>query len=144
MIAIASVSMNCKAEKRNTHDHDQNSRMQAHAIKECKTNGSGIKHGLPSTIPRKPSSQFVSLMSTCNVVPFRTVGSEFISSKAARMATAETPPVVELNRRIEPILTTEGLAAKLLWISLGKRNRETSNNMRNTIFILAQIVQRLL
>ena len=118
--------------------------MQAHAIKECKTNGSGIKHGLPSTIPRKPSSQFVSLMSTCNVVPFRTVGSEFISSKAARMASAETPPVVELNRRIEPILTTEGLAAKLLRIPLGKRNRETINNMRNTIFILAQIVQRLL
>jgi len=45
---------------------------------------------------------------------------------------------------MEPILTTEGLAAKLLRIPLGKRNRETSNNMRNTIFILAQIVQRLL
>jgi hypothetical protein len=83
-------------------------------------------------------------MSTCNIVPFRTVGSEFISSKAAWMATTETPPVVELNRRMEPILTTEGLAAKLLWITLGKRNRETRNNMRNNIFILAQIVQRLL
>jgi hypothetical protein len=122
------------------HIHDLKSRIEAHTIKLCKTNGGGIKDVLPSTMPRKPSSQFVSLMSTRNAVPFRTVGSELISSKAARMATAATPPVVELNRRIEPILTTEGLAAKLMW----KRNRERSNNMRNTIFILAQIVQRLL
>jgi len=95
-------------------------------------------------MPRKPSSQFVSLVSTRNVVPFRTVGSELISSTAAWMATSETPPVVEFNRRIDPILTTEGLAAKLLWIPSGTRNRERTNNMRKAIFILAQMFQRLL
>jgi hypothetical protein len=94
-------------------------------------------------MPRKPSSQSVSLMATCSVVPFRTVGSELISSKAAWMVTAETPPVVELSRIIEPILTTEGLAAKLLQSPSGKRNRARNKNMRKAIFIVAQTLQML-
>jgi hypothetical protein len=95
-------------------------------------------------MPRKPSLQFVSLVSTCNVVPFRTVGSELISSTAARMATSETPPMVEFNRSIDPIFTTEGLATKLLQIPLGRRNRDRTNDMRKAIFILVEMFQRLL
>jgi hypothetical protein len=72
------------------------------------------------------------------------VGSELISSTAARMATSETPPVVEFNRRIDPIFTTEGLAANLLPIPLGRRNRERTNSTRKAILILAEMFQRLL
>jgi hypothetical protein len=60
------------------------------------------------------------------------------------MATSETPPVVEFNRRIDPIFTTEGLAAKLLPIPLGSRNRERTNSTRKAILILAEMFQRLL
>jgi hypothetical protein len=95
-------------------------------------------------VPRKPSKQLASFVSTFNVVPFRTVGSELISSKAAWMATAETPPVVEFNWRIDPIFTTGGLAAKLLEMLLGNRSRDRTNNMRKAISIVPQMVQKLL
>ena len=97
MIAITSVAMYCKAEKKGILYHHHNLEWKHAVLNSEIKKGIGIKVGLPSTMPRKPSSQFVSLVSTRNIVPFRTVGSELISSTAAWMATSETPPVVEFN-----------------------------------------------
>jgi hypothetical protein len=83
-------------------------------------------------------------MSTFKVVPFRIVESELISSKAAWIAIIETPPMVELNRRMAPIFTIEGLAAKLLRIPSGDMTRKRTSNMSRPIFIVSQMVQSLL
>lgn len=71
---------------------------------------------VPSTIPRNLlySLSFIEMLS---LVPPRTCGFEFTSSKAVKIATFATLPIVELKGKIAPMFTTLGLVETTLVVT---------------------------